>query len=320
VSRQRISPEERAQLIGKYPSMDHDLHGEGAGSPVADQIETGLTGTFSEYSAPYADHPWAGRYVPDHLQNLHNDFGWLPRELEQTHGYQEPFFHETDEDGYMLGEYSESGNYFTPSSTTYPGLAGWEEGSMTPDGDWILAPPYTRSGIDELPDSEQPLFLPKGGGELPIQARAAEVARDDLAAPCLLWWSMDTLGREYRDRRLVLYPVSVFWTPAEYARALLRRALRIRYETLGMSRLQCDRDRYDRSGATDWNRMGKGWKGYARDLKRAPKDYVYRNSPILLASCGATIVMAVVSDKAKAQCDAEGSGISWFLPGSDDDR
>jgi len=171
-----------------------------------------------------------------------------------------------------------------------------------------------------LSDSEQPLFLPKGGGELPIQARAAEVARDDLAAPCLLWWSMDTLGREYRYRRLALYPVSVFWTPAEYARALLRHALRIRYETLGMSRLQCDRDRYDRSGATDWNRMGKGWKGYARELKRTPKDYVYRNSPILLVSCGATIVMAVVSEKAKARCGAEGSGLSWFLSGSDADR
>ncbi|WP_139047386.1 hypothetical protein [Rhodococcus erythropolis] len=143
---------------------------------------------------------------------------------------------------------------------------------------------------------------------------------------------------------MVLYPVSIVWTLEEYARALLLHALEIqrkrylreepeldavsghdavaRYDEQQAARergrasaplLQCDRDRYDRSGATDWAQMGDEWQEYRRELADSEPDYsIHADSAILLVSCGPTVVMAVLGDRARAQCDSEGNGLSWF--------
>lgn len=336
-----ISPQQRAEYCAKYAVLQHDLHFP---ETVSDPSEL-MLGRKVEYSTGYFDHPWAGRFVADHREALRHDLGWLPKAMEQSHGYQEP----TE----LIRDDSLGANVRRidrdHALRIEPGMRGWDEYAFDENGNPRPAPSYTRSGIYELTDHDQPLLLLKDGIDPSLQRQALDVAREDPAAPCLLWWSMDTLDAQYRDRRLVLYPVSIVWTLEEYARALLRRALEIRrlqylreepelepfsgygaesaYERQLLDRakarksaplLQCDRDRYDRSPATDWSRMGRDWQRYRRELNESVPDYsIHEDSTILLVMCGPTVIMAALGDRAKAQCDSEGSGLSWFTPDRD---
>lgn len=331
-----ISARRRAELVAKYDALQGDIHFP---EPSGDPSEL-MLGRQTDYSASYFDHPWVGRFVADHREGLSRGLGWAPRTMEQSHGYNEPTQLVRDESFGTNVRCIDRADF----QWVEPGMRGWDEHALGVDGEPIPAPPYSRSGVFELADGDQPLLLLKDGINHALQRQALDVARDDPAAPGLLWWSMDTLDLDYRHRRLVLYPVSIVWTLEEYARALLLHALEIqrarylreepeldavsgydavaRYDEQLAARererasaplLQCDRDRYDRSGATDWTRMGDQWQEYHRELSVSEPDYsIHADSAILLVSCGPTVVMAVLGDRACTQCDSEGNGLSWF--------